>query len=89
LLEHRAGIQGEGIPLVLLGFGVGGAITNFLAGVTVRRFLRATFVGRLSRRLHDREEHEAKEPVRRGSEFQVLVSGEVRNPAPSALLAPQ
>jgi predicted MFS family arabinose efflux permease len=45
LLNHRAGIHGEAITLVLLGFGVAGAITNFLAGVTVRRFLRATLVG--------------------------------------------
>ena len=36
LLHQRAGLIGEQITLVLLAFGVAGAVTNFGAGVTVR-----------------------------------------------------
>ncbi len=45
LLHERAGLHGGQITIVLLGFGLAGAATNFLAGVTVRRHLRATLLG--------------------------------------------
>ena len=42
LLEQRAGLSGEQVTLVLLGFGLAGGVTNFAAGRTVRHHLRAT-----------------------------------------------
>ena len=42
LLQQRAGLSGEQVTLVLLGFGVAGGVSNFAAGRTVRRHLRAT-----------------------------------------------
>jgi predicted MFS family arabinose efflux permease len=45
LLEQRAGLTGEQVTLVLLGFGVAGGVTNFTAGRTVRHHLRATMFG--------------------------------------------
>lgn len=42
LLQQRAGLTGEQVTLVLLGFGVAGGISNFGAGKTVRHHLRAT-----------------------------------------------
>jgi predicted MFS family arabinose efflux permease len=44
LLRSRAGLSGNQITVVLLGFGLAGAVTNFTAGVTVKRHLRATFI---------------------------------------------
>jgi predicted MFS family arabinose efflux permease len=45
LLHARAGLGAGAITLVLLGFGLAGAASNFTAGVTVRRRLRATLMG--------------------------------------------
>jgi predicted MFS family arabinose efflux permease len=45
LLHVRAGLGASAITLVLLGFGLAGAASNFTAGVTVRRHLRATLMG--------------------------------------------
>jgi predicted MFS family arabinose efflux permease len=45
LLHIRAGLGARAITLVLLGFGLAGAASNFTAGVTVRRHLRATLMG--------------------------------------------
>ena len=45
LLERRAGLTGQKVTLVLLGFGVAGGVTNFAAGRTVRHHLRATMFG--------------------------------------------
>jgi predicted MFS family arabinose efflux permease len=45
LLHARAGLGAGAITLVLLGFGVAGAASNFTAGVTVRAHLRATLMG--------------------------------------------
>jgi predicted MFS family arabinose efflux permease len=45
LLRARAGLGADAITLVLLGFGLAGAVSNFTAGVTVRRHLRATLLG--------------------------------------------
>ncbi len=45
LLQSRAGLTGEQVTVVLLGFGLAGGATNFAAGVTVRRHLRATLFG--------------------------------------------
>jgi predicted MFS family arabinose efflux permease len=45
LLHARAGLGADAITLVLLGFGVAGAVGNFSAGVTVRGYLRATLMG--------------------------------------------
>ncbi|HUE58196.1 MAG TPA: MFS transporter, partial [Acidimicrobiales bacterium] len=45
LLERRAGLTGQKVTLVLLGFGVAGGVTNFAAGRTVRHHLRATMLG--------------------------------------------
>ena len=45
LLHTRAGLGASAITLVLLGFGLAGAASNFTAGVTVRRHLRATLMG--------------------------------------------
>jgi predicted MFS family arabinose efflux permease len=45
LLHARAGLGPSAITLVLLGFGLAGAASNFTAGVTVRRHLRATLMG--------------------------------------------
>lgn len=45
LLHTRAGLGASAITLVLLGFGLAGAVSNFTAGVTVRRHLRATLMG--------------------------------------------
>jgi predicted MFS family arabinose efflux permease len=45
LLHARAGLGASAITLVLLGFGLAGAVSNFTAGVTVRRHLRATLMG--------------------------------------------
>lgn len=45
LLHARAGLGADAITLVLLGFGLAGAVSNFTAGVTVRRHLRATLMG--------------------------------------------
>ena len=45
LLHQRAGLIGEQITLVLLAFGVAGAVTNFGAGVSVRQHVRATLLG--------------------------------------------
>ena len=42
LLQQRAGLTGEQVTLVLLGFGIAGGVTNFTAGRTVRHHLRAT-----------------------------------------------
>jgi predicted MFS family arabinose efflux permease len=42
LLQERAGLSGQKVTLVLLGFGLAGAATNFAAGRTVRHHLRAT-----------------------------------------------
>jgi predicted MFS family arabinose efflux permease len=42
LLQQRAGLSGQQVTLVLLGFGLTGATTNFVAGRTVRHHLRAT-----------------------------------------------
>jgi predicted MFS family arabinose efflux permease len=44
LLQQRAGLTGQQITLVLLGFGVAGGVTNFTAGRTVRHHLRATMI---------------------------------------------
>ena len=44
LLHARGGLGGSAITLVLLGFGLAGAAGNFTAGVTVRRYLRATLM---------------------------------------------
>ena len=44
LLRARAGLGANAITLVLLGFGLAGAVSNFTAGVTVRRHLRATLL---------------------------------------------
>ena len=45
LLHTRAGLGAGAITLVLLGFGLAGAVANFAAGVTVRAHLRATLTG--------------------------------------------
>jgi predicted MFS family arabinose efflux permease len=45
LLHARAGLGASAITLVLLGFGLAGAASNFTAGVTVRSHLRATLMG--------------------------------------------
>jgi predicted MFS family arabinose efflux permease len=45
LLHTRVGLGASAITLVLLGFGLAGAVGNFTAGVTVRRQLRATLMG--------------------------------------------
>src|SRR6266571_791792 len=45
LLHTRAGLGAGSFTLVLLGFGLAGAAGNFTAGVTVRRYLRATLMG--------------------------------------------
>ena len=45
LLHTRAGLGASAITLVLLGFGLAGAVGNFTAGATVRRYLRATLMG--------------------------------------------
>jgi predicted MFS family arabinose efflux permease len=45
LLHARVGLGASAIALVLLGFGLAGAASNFTAGVTVRRHLRATLMG--------------------------------------------
>ncbi len=45
LLHTRAGLGASAITLVLLGFGLAGAVGNFTAGVTVRSHLRATLMG--------------------------------------------
>lgn len=45
LLRARAGLSAGAVTLVLLGFGLAGAASNFTAGVTVRRHLRATLMG--------------------------------------------
>jgi predicted MFS family arabinose efflux permease len=45
LLRARAGLGAGAITLVLLGFGLAGAASNFTAGLTVRRRLRATLMG--------------------------------------------
>lgn len=42
LLQQRAGLSGEQVTLVLLGFGVAGGASNFAAARTVRHHLRAT-----------------------------------------------
>jgi predicted MFS family arabinose efflux permease len=42
LLQQRAGLTGDQVTLVLLGFGIAGGVTNFTAGKTVRQHLRAT-----------------------------------------------
>src|SRR5579859_6339474 len=44
LLHVRAGLGASAITLVLLGFGLAGAVGNFTAGVTVRAHLRATLL---------------------------------------------
>jgi predicted MFS family arabinose efflux permease len=44
LLHARAGLGSGAITLVLLGFGLAGAVGNFAAGVTVRAHLRATLM---------------------------------------------
>jgi predicted MFS family arabinose efflux permease len=45
LLHARAALGASAITLVLLGFGVAGAASNFAAGLTVRAHLRATLMG--------------------------------------------
>lgn len=45
LLHTQAGLGASAITLVLLGFGLAGAASNFTAGVTVRAHLRATLMG--------------------------------------------
>jgi predicted MFS family arabinose efflux permease len=45
LLHTQAGLGADAITLVLLGFGLAGAASNFTAGVTVRAHLRATLMG--------------------------------------------
>jgi predicted MFS family arabinose efflux permease len=45
LLHARAGLGAGATTLVLLGFGLTGAVGNFIAGVTVRTRLRATLMG--------------------------------------------
>ena len=45
LLHVRAGLGASEVTLVLLGFGLAGAVSNFTAGVTVRKHLRATLTG--------------------------------------------
>jgi predicted MFS family arabinose efflux permease len=45
LLHARASLGASAITLVLLGFGLAGAASNFTAGVTVRAHLRATLMG--------------------------------------------
>jgi predicted MFS family arabinose efflux permease len=45
LLHAKAGLGAGAITLVLLGFGLAGAVGNFTAGVTVRAHLRATLMG--------------------------------------------
>ncbi len=45
LLHARAGLGAGATTLVLLGFGLAGAASNFTAGVTVRAHLRATLMG--------------------------------------------
>jgi predicted MFS family arabinose efflux permease len=45
LLHARAGLSAGAITVVLLGFGLAGAVANFTAGVTVRAHLRATLMG--------------------------------------------
>jgi predicted MFS family arabinose efflux permease len=45
LLQARAGLSAGAITLVLLGFGLAGAVSNFTAGFTVRKHLRATLMG--------------------------------------------
>jgi predicted MFS family arabinose efflux permease len=45
LLHTRAGLHAGAITLVLLGFGLAGAVGNFTSGVTVRSHLRATLMG--------------------------------------------
>jgi predicted MFS family arabinose efflux permease len=45
LLHARAGLGAGAVTLVLLGFGLAGAASNFTAGITVRTHLRATLMG--------------------------------------------
>ncbi|HEY3606309.1 MAG TPA: MFS transporter [Pseudonocardiaceae bacterium] len=45
LLHTRAGLSASASTLVLLGFGLAGAVSNFAAGAIVRRHLRATLMG--------------------------------------------
>ena len=45
LLHARAALGANAITLVLLGFGLAGAVSNFAAGATVRKHLRATLTG--------------------------------------------
>ena len=45
LLHSQTGLGASAITLVLLGFGLAGAASNFTAGVTVRGHLRATLMG--------------------------------------------
>jgi len=45
LLRTQAGLGAGAITLVLLGFGLAGAVGNFTAGLTVRGHLRATLMG--------------------------------------------
>jgi predicted MFS family arabinose efflux permease len=45
LLHARAALGASAVTLVLLGFGVAGAASNFAAGLTVRTHLRATLMG--------------------------------------------
>ena len=45
LLHQRADLIGEQITLVLLAFGIAGAVTNFGAGVSVRQHVRVTLLG--------------------------------------------